>query len=72
MQFICKLLQKVAAGEDASKAAKEAYTESLSHHHSYITRKAYEMGLAAGLSTDSMLSSLGSDKVVTSSSDHAQ
>ncbi len=64
MQFIYKLLQNVAAGGDANKAAKDAYAETLSHHHSIVTRRGYEMGLATGLfSTDKMLSSLGPDKV---------
>jgi hypothetical protein len=63
MQFIFKLLQKVAAGMDANKAAKEAYAESLSHHHGYMIKKTFELGLMGAPSTETMLPCLGTDKV---------
>jgi hypothetical protein len=63
MQFIFKLLQKVAAGMDANKAAKEAYAESLSRHHGFMIKKTFEMGLMAAPSTETMLPCLGTDKV---------
>ncbi len=63
MQFIFKLLQKVAVGMDANKAAKEAYAETLSHHHGYIVKKTFEVGLMAAPSTETMLPCLGTDKV---------
>ncbi len=63
MQFIFKLLQKVAAGMDANKAAKEAYAESLSHYHNFIVKKSFEVGLMTAPSSDTMLPCLGSDKV---------
>ena len=63
MQFIFTLLQKVAAGMDANKAAKEAYAETLSRHHNFMIKKTFEMGLMAAPSTETMLPCLGTDKV---------
>ena len=64
MQFIFILLQKVAAGIDANKAAKQAYQETLSQHHAFMVKKAFEMGLMAAPSTETMLPLLGGDKVL--------
>ncbi len=66
MQFIFAMLQKVAAGTEANKAAKEAYAETLSKHHNFIVKKAFEVGLMGAPSTDTMLTCLGSDKVCRS------
>ena len=63
MQFIFTLLQKVAGGLDANKAAKEAYAETLSHYHGFMVKKTFEMGLMAAPSSETMLPCLGSDKV---------
>ena len=63
MQFIFTLLHKVAAGIVAYQAAKGAYAETLSKHHTFIVEKTFDMGLMAAPSTDTMLPCLGSDKV---------
>jgi hypothetical protein len=63
MQFIFRLLEKVAAGTDANKAAKEAYAETLSHYHGFMVKNTFGMGLMAAPSTSTMLPCLGSDPV---------
>jgi hypothetical protein len=63
MQFIFRLLEKVAAGTDANKAAKEAYAETLSHYHGFMVKNTFGMGLMAAPSTATMLPCLGSDSV---------
>ncbi len=63
MQFIFRLLEKVAGGTDANKAAKEAYAETLSHYHGFMVKNTFGMGLMAAPSTATMLPCLGSDSV---------
>ena len=63
MMFIFTLLQKVAAGTDANRAARDAYTETLSKHHTYLVKKSFDVILMAAPSTPTMLSSLGSEAV---------
>ncbi len=63
MQFIFAVLLKVSEGTDGNKAAKEAYHETLSRHHGFIIKKAFEVGLMTAPSTETMLAHLGPDKV---------
>jgi hypothetical protein len=63
MLFIFTLLQKVAAGTDANRAAREAYTETLSKHHNYLVKKSFDVILMAAPSTPTMLSCLGPEAV---------
>uniref|UniRef100_A0A7S0N890 Glycolipid transfer protein domain-containing protein n=1 Tax=Cryptomonas curvata TaxID=233186 RepID=A0A7S0N890_9CRYP len=65
MQFIFRLLEKVAAGTDANKAAKEAYAETLSHYHGFMVKNTFGVGLMAAPSTATMLPCLGSDSALT-------
>ena len=61
--FIFTLLQKVALGTDANKAAREAYTETLSKYHNFLVKKSFEVILRAAPSTSTMLSCLGPEAV---------
>ena len=63
MQFIFSMLKKVSAGEDANKAAKSAYDETLSHYHGFLVKKSFQVALMAAPGSDSMLKALGNDKV---------
>jgi hypothetical protein len=63
MQFIFRLLEKVAAGTDANKAAKEAYADTLAHYHGFMVKQTFGVGLMAAPSTATMLPCLGSDSV---------
>ena len=63
MQFILSMLKKVSAGEDANKAAKSAYDETLSHYHGFLVKKSFQVALMAAPGSDSMLKALGNDKV---------
>jgi hypothetical protein len=63
MQFIFAVLHKVSEGMDGNKAAKEAYYETLSRHHGFVIKKAFQIGLMTAPSTEAMLAFLGPDKV---------
>ncbi len=63
MQFIFTILQKIVGGLSSSKAVKEAYAETLSHHHNFWIRKGFEWGLKATPSNAVILGRLGTDTV---------
>jgi hypothetical protein len=63
MRFIFAVLLKVSEGTEGNQAAKEAYHETLSRHHGFIIKKAFEVGLMTAPSTETMLLYLGPDKV---------
>jgi hypothetical protein len=64
-QFIFALLKRVSKGEEANKAAQEAYKETLMQYHGFMVKKTFQMGLMAAPSTASMLACLGSNDVRT-------
>ena len=59
MQFIFAIMKKVAAGQEANAAAKEAYEETLSAYHGFMVKKTFKMGLMGAPGTDSRLNALG-------------
>ena len=59
MQFIFAIMKKVAAGQEANAAAKEAYEETLSAYHGFMVKKTFQMGLMGAPGTDSRLNALG-------------
>jgi hypothetical protein len=63
MQFVFAVLLKVSEGTEGNQAAKEAYYETLSRHHGFVIKKAFEVGLMTAPSTETMLAYLGPDKV---------
>merc|ERR1712205_156832 len=65
MQFIFAIMKKVAAGQEANAAAKEAYEETLSAYHGFMVKKTFQMGLMGAPGTDTMLKALGSDPELT-------
>ena len=52
-QFIFALLKRVSKGEEANKAAQEAYKETLMQYHGFMVKKTFQMGLMAAPSTAS-------------------
>mmetsp|Transcript_18016 Transcript_18016/g.43781 ORF Transcript_18016/g.43781 Transcript_18016/m.43781 type:complete len:99 (+) Transcript_18016:406-702(+) len=62
MEFVFTMLQKVCQGVDGTKAAKEAYAETLSKYHGFMVKKTFDMGLMAAPSTETMTKTLGPDQ----------
>lgn len=61
LEFVFGLLEKVTEGQEANKAAREAYDQTLSRHHNFMVRKTFQVGMMAAPSTATMLRSLGDD-----------
>ncbi|KAJ1472983.1 glycolipid transfer protein-domain-containing protein [Baffinella frigidus] len=49
MQFVFCLLKRVSKGEEANKAAQEAYKETLMAYHGFMVKKTSQVGLMAAL-----------------------